>query len=217
MEFKEVGTSRQSKKRVDIQGNRYGRLIALYPTNLRNAHGSVVWHCICDCGKEVDIPYNELVYCGRKSCGCKRREHETSLGKYQGRTNDTAVSLIRSTKLPSDNTTGYKGVYRVNDKYLAKIVFQKKQYHLGYYKTPEEAAAVRKHAEDTLFVRFADYYKAWSEKAEMNAMWAAVNPIHIKVEKEGLNITISMLPTLEEISGQPCERKDTIERLFERQ
>lgn len=68
--------------------------------------------------------------------------------------------------------------------------------------TGEEATAVRKHAEDTLFVRFADYYKAWSEKAEMNAMWTAANPIHIKVEKNGLNLTINMLPILEEISGK---------------
>lgn len=41
--------------------------------------------------------------------------------------------MIRSKKVPTDNTTDVKGEYLIKGKYLAKIVFQKKQYHLGQY------------------------------------------------------------------------------------
>ena len=38
----------------------------------------------------------------------------------------TSIDAIRSKKVPKDNTTGYKGVYLIRGKYVAKIVFQKK-------------------------------------------------------------------------------------------
>ena len=136
---------RSNYKKSDIAGQRFGRLIAVCPTDMRDNHGSVVWHCCCDCGNEIDVPYNSLVYCHMKSCGCQKREHETNLGRFLGHTNGTAVAMLKSTKTFSNNTTGYRGVYFVNGKYLAKIVFQKKQYHLGKYDTAEEAAEVRKH------------------------------------------------------------------------
>lgn len=40
----------------------------------------------------------------------------------------------------SNNTTGYKGVYRYGERFRAKIVKQSHQYHLGTFDTPEEAA-----------------------------------------------------------------------------
>lgn len=40
----------------------------------------------------------------------------------------------------SNNTTGYKGVYPRNGRYCAKINKQYKQFHLGTFDTPEEAA-----------------------------------------------------------------------------
>jgi hypothetical protein len=40
----------------------------------------------------------------------------------------------------SNNTSGYKGVYRRGQKLLAKIVVNGKQHHLGTHDTPEQAA-----------------------------------------------------------------------------
>jgi len=40
----------------------------------------------------------------------------------------------------SNNTSGYKGVYRRNNRWLAKVVKQGKQHYAGIYKTREEAA-----------------------------------------------------------------------------
>ena len=56
--------------------------------------------------------------------------------------------MLKSDKLPKNNTTGVRGVYRIWGKYVAKIVFQKKQYHLGSYDSLEEAALARREAEE---------------------------------------------------------------------
>lgn len=79
--------------------------------------------------------------------------------------------MIQSQKLPRDNTTGYKGVYLVRGKYLAKIVFQKKQYFLGTYDSIEEAAAARKSAEALLFRRNGGVYpKVEGKRCEESGM-----------------------------------------------
>ena len=54
----------------DITGQRFGLLIAQYPLPERDASGSTVWHCRCDCGGEIDAPLHQLTAGYRKSCGC---------------------------------------------------------------------------------------------------------------------------------------------------
>lgn len=58
---------------VDVTNQRFGKLIALYPTEKRSGH-SVVWHCRCDCGKEKDISISSLRRGLTKSCGCLHKE-----------------------------------------------------------------------------------------------------------------------------------------------
>ena len=112
-------------------GQRFGRLTAMYPTKKRDAKGFVIWHCRCDCGNEPDVSYNNLMYCGQQSCGCRKKEHDQELGTLLTHVGGTSLEMIQSQKLPRDNTTGYKGVYLVRGKYMAKIVFQKYLYRAG--------------------------------------------------------------------------------------
>ena len=44
----------------DITGQRFGLLTAQYPLPARDASGSTVWHCRCDCGGEIDAPLHQL-------------------------------------------------------------------------------------------------------------------------------------------------------------
>lgn len=53
----------------DLTGQRFGKLVVLYPTEKRQSR-SVVWHCICDCGNEADISSKNLTYGSSQSCGC---------------------------------------------------------------------------------------------------------------------------------------------------
>ena len=54
---------------TDLSGKKYGRLTAVRETKQRYFK-QIVWNCICDCGKTVDVPRNSLVSGRKKSCGC---------------------------------------------------------------------------------------------------------------------------------------------------
>lgn len=56
-------------KIIDISNQRFGYLTAISPTRL---NGRFAWHCICDCGNEIDVDSNNLRYGKTKSCGCQK-------------------------------------------------------------------------------------------------------------------------------------------------
>lgn len=55
---------------LKIDGKRFGRLIARERLGKIDSNGSLFWLCVCDCGKEVEIPANRLSTGHTKSCGC---------------------------------------------------------------------------------------------------------------------------------------------------
>lgn len=59
-------------KAKDLSGQRFGKLMAIEPTEKR-LNGSVVWRCVCDCGNECEVRSNSLIVGNTKSCGCLRR------------------------------------------------------------------------------------------------------------------------------------------------
>ncbi len=182
---------------ADITGQRFYRLTAEYMLSDRDGSGSVMWHCRCDCGNEIDVSYNNLVYCGIKSCGCRKKEHDQALGGFLTHVGGTSLDVIQSQKLPRDNTTGYKGVYLVRGKYLAKIVFQKKQYFLGTYNNIEDAAKARKEAEALLFGETAAFIRRWKERAEKEPEWAMEHEMDIQVHRDETGgFTVSCSPQI---------------------
>lgn len=58
-------------KYIDITNQRFGKLVALYPTRL---NGRFAWHCRCDCGNEKDIESGNLRNNKVFSCGCSTAE-----------------------------------------------------------------------------------------------------------------------------------------------
>lgn len=193
------GCLTQRGRPIDIAGKRFNRLTALHPTEARDSKGSVIWHCRCDCGNEVDVPYNYLMYCDIKSCGCQKKEHDQKLGAFLTHVSNTSLDMVRSQKVPKDNTTGVRGVYLIKGKYVAKIVFQKKQYYLGKFDTVAEAAKARQDAEELLFGGTLAYYEQWQKRADEDPLWAGENPVHITVSRENGELKISFTPELMQI------------------
>lgn len=75
-------------KEENIAGNRYGKLTALHPTEKRAANSSVIWQCVCDCGKNVMVSSSNLKRGHTTSCGCKKQsnmEHAISFMLKQRR------------------------------------------------------------------------------------------------------------------------------------
>ena len=61
-------TSKNSQK--DLTNQRFGKLIALYPTSERTNSRHVIWYCKCDCGKDYKVSSSALLTGNTKSCGC---------------------------------------------------------------------------------------------------------------------------------------------------
>jgi len=69
--------------RIDITGQRFGRLIAIDLTSERNVRGLVVWNCLCDCGRKCVVNGNHLRTGHTTSCGCLEKECSAAKGKEQ--------------------------------------------------------------------------------------------------------------------------------------
>lgn len=183
----------------DITGKKFSKLTALYPMKQRDERGSVIWHCRCDCGNEVDVSYNVLMYTHQKSCGCQKKEFEQHIHEFLTHIDGTSVDILQSKKIPVNNTTGVKGVYFIRGKYVAKIVFQKKQYFLGAYESLEEAAVARQEAEKQVNDVVVAHYNRWKDKAEKDSLWAQDNPIYITVTKDRRNeLVVDCFPKMPE-------------------
>lgn len=61
------------KRAKDITNKRYGRLVALEPTDKKDKKGCVIWKCKCDCGNECEKS-TKLLLGETRSCGCLQRE-----------------------------------------------------------------------------------------------------------------------------------------------
>lgn len=182
---------------VDISGQKFNMLTALYRLDERTKKGSIIWHCRCDCGNEVDVSYNELLYSNVKSCGCKRKELDSKLHSLLTHIDGTSLDMLKSNKIPTNNTTGAKGVYFIKGKWVAKIVFKKKQYYLGKFDNFDDAVLARKEAEKIINDGTVEHYKRWKQKADIDPQWAEENPIQINVNKSlSGELTISFLPDI---------------------
>lgn len=61
-------------KRIDLTGQRFGRLLVLHSAPSKGKYNSTYWKCRCDCGNEKIILTRSLTHNKVKSCGCLRTE-----------------------------------------------------------------------------------------------------------------------------------------------
>ena len=143
---------------IDITGQRFGRLVALRPTEKKSG-SNVVWLCQCDCGKQTEVSTSNLRTGNVMSCGCLREEATVEFSKAgwkmlrdrEWKDNTSLCSL--TAKTPNTNTSGRKGVCfdRSRGKWVAFITLRKKRKHLGYYYKYDDAVKAREEAEEELF------------------------------------------------------------------
>lgn len=164
------GCAREGVNRIDLTGRRFGRLVVLGSTKKRSGN-SVVWHCRCDCGSEVDVSAARLRGGQTKSCGCFSSEvHKESFktarkerGKYH--VEGTDVKLLMHAPIKS-NTSGKAGVSydKSVQTWKSYIQFKGKRYFLGSSVDKEKATAMREEAEERVHGDFLRWY--YSEHQE---------------------------------------------------
>ena len=170
--------------RLDLQGKRFGRLVATRITEKRNSKGSIIWECICDCGKVVEIPSELLVSGNTTSCGCRKQEIKDTIRDSLTFVDGTCVEWLRSRKHRSDNTSGFRGVCKTKEgKWRVSIGFKRKRYNIGKYDNFEAAKAARLCVEKIIHDDFVLAWDKWCSIAQGNQEWADGNPFVFDVYK----------------------------------
>jgi len=67
--------------KVDLTGQRFGKLVAL--RDVGRLHGGVLWECICDCGKTVNVRQSNLKSGDSKTCGKRKQCHHAWGGGHK--------------------------------------------------------------------------------------------------------------------------------------
>lgn len=173
---------RLQEKRLDLTGQRYGRLVVLGPAagiaetmgseEMKNGQTgteqierpgrmSDYWLCQCDCGKQCICRKENLRSGVTRSCGCLQEEQrKVNMKKAIHFTEGTCVERIACRRTFSNNTSGHRGVYRrENNRWRASIGFQGKSYNLGSFATYEEAVQARLDAEKRFYDPFLEKYR----------------------------------------------------------
>jgi hypothetical protein len=71
---KEIAIRNGKNSAVDITGERFGRLVAIKPTDKRSCSGHIKWLFKCDCGNESIATANAVRQAHTSSCGCLQRD-----------------------------------------------------------------------------------------------------------------------------------------------
>lgn len=170
--------------RLDLQGKRFGRLVVTQITEKRNSKGSIIWECICDCGKVVEVPSMHLMGGNTTSCGCRKQEIKDTIRDRLTFVDGTCVEWLRSRKHRSDNTSGFRGVCKTKEgKWRVSIGFKRKKYNIGKYDNFEAAKAARLCVEKIIHDDFVLAWEKWCSIAQGNQEWADENPFVFEVYK----------------------------------
>ncbi len=184
-------TAQRGKRAKDLTGQKFGRLTAIEPTKRRDCKGSVYWKCRCDCGGEAEVTEDSLKTGNTVSCGCRKQEIHSNIRNTLTFVDGTCIDYLRSRKSRSDNKSGFRGVYRIGDKYRVNIGFQGKRYYLGTYSDFDEAVSVRQDAEKELHERYLKLYEWWSQKANTDSIWGEEHPLTYEVTVKDKEIYVS--------------------------
>lgn len=151
----------------NLAGQQFGRLTALSPTDQRDKKGSVMWHCRCSCGTELNVSEDGLVHGNYKSCGCLQREIQQNIVSCLTHIDDTCIEWLEKRKFRRDNTSGFRGVsQKKNGSYRVTIGFKKKRFYIGVFKDFNEAVRARLEAEELIHGGFLRAYYQWKEEGK---------------------------------------------------
>ena len=145
---------KHSRRRLDLTGQRFGKLTVLAPAE--NVGRLTAWRCRCDCGQETVAVTKRLRDGHRTSCGCDKEffgESPAEIGRASLTYVDgTCVEMLRAKTVRRNNTSGVPGVeWRASKKvWRASICFKGKRHYLGSYGKFEDAVEARKRAEADL-------------------------------------------------------------------
>lgn len=151
--------------RIDLTGQRFGRLVAIKDAGYTKNH-SRVWECKCDCGNTAFVKAESLKYGEIKSCGCLRSDisHENLKKAYKWSQvydckEHTRLSAL-SQKIHSNNKSGVKGVQwdKSRKKWIAMLWLKGVRVLYSRFDKKEDAIRARREAEEKYFNPILEKY-----------------------------------------------------------
>lgn len=149
-----------SRKKLDLTGQRYGRLTVMGPAE--NIGTRTAWLCQCDCGQEAVVKTHHL-RCGHtKSCGCLYGPGGPREALGLTYIDGTCVEMLRARTVRRNNTSGVPGVdwLAKKQRWRASICFKGRRYYLGSYSRFEDAVKARKRGEEKYHDNFLEKFDA---------------------------------------------------------
>ena len=150
----------------DLSGQKFGLLTAMYPTEHRDYRGSVLWHCVCECGNEIDVSAGALLDGNNRSCGCLKDKNQKQIAQRRHLVDGTCVEVLEKRKKRRDNESGFRGVFYLknSNRYRVDIGFKGKRYYVGLFEDYDEAVQARLEAENLIHNSFINIWKEWNQK-----------------------------------------------------
>ena len=123
---RELAAERCRATRIDLTGQRFGKLVALFPIYNENG-GHTLWHCKCDCGNECDIDMGNLRQGFSQSCGCTHSKNEENIIKLLTKNNISFEYQKRFDDLKIKEFDFY-----INNEYIIEFDGQQHFFFTGY-------------------------------------------------------------------------------------
>ena len=168
----------------DLSGQKFGLLTAMYPTERRDHRGSVYWHCVCECGNEIDVSAGALLDGNNRSCGCLKDKNQKQIAQRRHLVDGTCVEVLEKRKKRRDNESGFRGVFYLknSNRYRVDIGFKGKRYYVGLFEDYDEAVQARLEAENLIHNSFINIWKEWNQKDQEDPQWGK-EPLVFNVRK----------------------------------
>ena len=119
--------------------------------------------CLClNCDRETSVPYTKLIRGVVKICSaCAKKNLEKGMTEVLDLSkNGSNLLAITRSALNKNSTSGYTGVSQLKSgKYRAYVNFQRKQFHLGIFDTPQAASDAYQEAKKKIREDFIKWYK----------------------------------------------------------
>lgn len=131
----------------DLTGQKFGHLTVLEYTDER-LHGQIAYRCLCDCGNEVLVMAGSLRNGATRSCGHlgrgdyianRKKMHERAKEYFEESKIDGVRPDDYGRDERSDNTSGYTGVWKDKNRWVAELIVRGYKYRAYGFKTAEEA------------------------------------------------------------------------------
>lgn len=170
------GCTRGEKVRIDLTGQRFGRLVVEKRVKLdKPRHNRIItgWLCKCDCGNETIQTTSDLRNFGVSSCGCAGAE----AARIRLSTGDPINGLYDGTMIPAIrpglpatkvSKTGVRGVCwdKSKNRYVARLTLRHKVINLGSFRSLEDARKARLKAEEEYFAPVIEAYEKEKKEKE---------------------------------------------------